>query len=313
MRRMKAFVRTGSQDMRVELAEMPVPEIADDEVLVRVRAFGVGIHDRYYIPQDAKFPYVIGTEAAGCVVAIGGKITRFCVDDRVIVSSILQAKGGCWAEYVAVAEVSLVPLPQHMAYTTGAALPIAGKTAMECMRQLDLSAGETLFVAGASGAIGTLVIQLTNRRGVRVIGSASRRNHAFMLALGAEAAVDYSDPQWKQQVMQRYRQGVSAALAIQPQTTADSIDVVADGGRVVSVSGDQVKSERGIAVSQLQHHGEAGEAITELASAVAAGQVRLVLEQIYPFDQALAALEKTQTRHARGKLVVEIPDAAQGP
>lgn len=302
MQQMKAFVRTSAQDMHVEQAQVPVPELADDEVLVRVRAFGVGIHDRYYIPQDASFPYVIGIEGAGSVAAIGGKVTRFFSGDRVILSSIMQAKGGCWAEYVAVSEASLVPLPPNLDYTAGAALPVAGKTALECVRQLGLLAGDTLFVAGASGAVGTLVIQLASSRGIRVIGSASRANHEFMLSLGAEAVVDYADPDWKQQVRQWSESGVSGALAIQPATTADSMDVVRDGGMVITVSGDQVESERGITVSQLQHEEDARQVVADLASAVAKGGIRLVLEQVYPFDQALAALQKTETRHARGKV-----------
>lgn len=310
MQRMKAFVRTSLQDMNVELATVPVPEVAEDEVLVKVRAFGVGIHDRYYIPQDASVPYVIGIEGAGEVAAIGGKVTRYRAGDRVIINSILQAKGGSWAEYVAVPEDALIPLPSNLDYTMGAALPVAGKTALECMRQLGLSTGDTLFVAGASGAIGTLVIQLAVGRGIRVIGSASRRNLEFMRSLGAEAAVDYSDPGWKQQVRRWREGGVTAALAIQPATSADSRDVVRDGGAVITVSGDQVESQRGITISQLQHREEAGQLVAELASAVAKGEIRLVLEQVYPFDQALAALRKVETRHARGKVVVELADSA---
>lgn len=306
MQRMKAFVRTNAQDMNVELAEVPIPELAADEVLVRVWAFGVGIHDRYYIPENASFPYVIGIEAAGSLVAVGANVTRFRTGDRVILSSVMQAKGGCWAEYVAVAETSVVRLPPNLAYTAGAALPVAGKTAQECVRQLALSAGDTMFVAGASGAVGTLVIQLARDGGIRVMGSASQKNHDFILSLGAEAAVDYSDPTWKQQVMHWCPQGVSAALAIQPNTGADSMDVVADGGRLVTVSGDKVIPERDIAVSQLKHKENAQQVVTDLALAVAQGRLRLVLEQVYPFDQALAALRKTETRHARGKLVVEL-------
>ncbi len=172
------------------------------------------------------------------------------------------------------------------------------------MRALNLNAGDSLFVAGASGAIGTLVIQLAAARGIRVIGSASQKNHEYMRSLGAEEAVDYSTPDWKQQVKQWMPQGVSASLATQPGTADDSIDVVKDGGTVVTVSGDTVPSRRNIKVFQFEHHQETQQAVAELVSDIAEGRVRLVLEHIYPFKQALAALQKTQTRHARGKLVV---------
>lgn len=301
---MNASVRTNPHDQNVELMEVPVPEISDEEVLVKVEAFGVGIHDRYFIPNDADFPYTIGTEAAGVIAKIGGSGAQFQVGERVMLTSVLQPKGGCWAEYVAVPQSSLIPMPDEMAFTTAAAIPVAGKTALESMRALNLNAGDTLFVAGASGAIGTLVIQLAAARGIRVIGSASPENHEYMRSLGAEEAVDYSAPNWKQQVKEWMPEGVSAALAIQPGTADDSIDVVKDGGTVVTVSGDTVPSRRNIKVFQFEHHQETQQAVAQLVSDIDEGGVRLVLEHIYPFKQALDALQKTETRHARGKLVV---------
>ena len=306
MQKMRAFVRTSFQNQTVELQEMPIPEINAGEVLVKVHAFGVGIHDRYFIPKTAIFPYVIGSEAAGVITKIGDSVENFKIGDRVILMSALQAKGGCWAEYVVVPQSSLNSLPDEMDFTTGAALPIAGKTALESMQALDLKAGDTLFVAGASGAIGSLVIQLASAEGIRVVGSASQKNHDHILSLGAEKAVDYTDPDWKQYVRQWMPEGLSAALAIQPGTAEDCIDVVKDGGKVVTVSGDQVESKRNISVFQFQHHKETKPTFAQLISSVAEGRIRLIIEHVYPFEQAIAALEKTETRHARGKSVVSL-------
>jgi NADPH:quinone reductase-like Zn-dependent oxidoreductase len=191
-------------------------------------------------------------------------------------------------------------------FIAAAAIPIAGKTALESIRALDLKAGESVFIAGASGAIGTLVIQMAAARGVRVAGSASRRNHEYMLSLGAEKAVDYNDPNWKEQVKEWMPGGVCAALAIQPGTADDCIDVVKDGGVVVTVSGDTAPSRRNIHGFQFEHHEETQGALSELACDIAAGRIRLVLEKIYPFQQTLDALRKTETRHARGKLAVDL-------
>jgi NADPH:quinone reductase-like Zn-dependent oxidoreductase len=127
-----------------------------------------------------------------------------------------------------------------------------------------------------------------------------------MLSLGAETAVNYADPHWKQKIKQWQPEGVSAALAIQPGTVEDSMDVVKDGGKVIAVSGDQSPSRRNISVSHIQHHPETRQMLAQLASDIAAGQIRLVIEHVYPFKQALEALEKTETRHARGKIVVSL-------
>lgn len=306
MEKMKAFVRIDAESDHVELKEVDIPEIDKDEVLVKVEAFGVGIHDRYFIPTNVTFPFPIGIEAAGVITQKGNEVANFKLGDRVILSSSLQLKGGCWAEYVAVSSNMLIPMPDGIDFTQGAAIPVAGKTAMESMRALDLKKGNTLFVAGASGAIGTLMIQIAKNQGIRVIGSASSKNQTYMLSLGAEVAVDYSSPIWKDQVKQWMAEGVDAALAIQLGTGIDSMDVVKDDGKLITVSGDKVATERNILVEQFQHQLDMQDAIGDLVEDITSGKIHLVIEKIYSFEQALDALRKTETRHARGKLVVSM-------
>jgi len=306
MDQMKAFVRVGAETNHVELMEIEIPPIDENEVLVKVQAFGVGIHDRYFIPQNATFPYTIGTEAAGVIVKTGDRVKNYHIGDRVILSSSMQLKGGCWAEYVAVSSDKIIPMVDEMDFTIGAALPVAGKTALESMHALGLKKGDTLFIAGASGAIGTLVIQLAANEGIRVIGSASSKNQAYMKSLGAEQAVDYSNPTWKERVNQWMPGGVDAALAIQPETGADSMDVVKNSGKVITVSGDKVDSERDITVRQFQHQLNMQEVVGDLIQDIVAEKVKVVIERIYPFEEAVKAIEKTETRHARGKLVVSV-------
>ncbi|HKL60038.1 MAG TPA: NADP-dependent oxidoreductase [Sphaerochaeta sp.] len=306
---MQAFVRTSSQTLDIQLATVTIPEITPDEVLVEVKAFGVGLQERYFIPSDAAFPYVVGTEASGVIRAVGENIETYAIGERVILTSVLQPKGGCWAEYVAVPHTALMALPATMSFVEGAALPVVSKTALECMRELNLQAGSTLFVAGASGAIGTLVIQLAVANGIRVIGSASEKNHQYLLDLGSEHAVDYTDPAWPSLVKSWWPDGADAALAIQPGTVRQSMQVVRDGSVVITVSGDdQIPGERSITVRQMQHQIDTQPAVLSLVSDIAQGKIRLVLEEIYPFKKALDALRKTETRHARGKVVVSLEE-----
>jgi NADPH:quinone reductase-like Zn-dependent oxidoreductase len=310
---MPAFVRRTAADVEVVRADVPVPEPGDDEVLVAVRAFGVGIHDRYFNPSDARFPYVIGTEAAGVVAATGAGVDAFAPGDRVLGTSVLPAKGGTWAAFAAIKAASLLPMPAELDFTTAAGIPIAGDAAVETLHTLDLRSGDTLFVAGASGAIGTLVVQLAVARGIRVAGSASAPNHDHLLALGAEKAVDYQDPDWPGQVLAWAPDGVDAALAIQPGTGVPSQFVVRERGHVVTVSGDPFVPERDVRVEQFVHRADARRDLADLVAAVAAGRVRVVLDRIHPFAGAVTALEKTETRHARGKQVVLGPDPATRP
>ncbi|HET6547558.1 MAG TPA: zinc-binding dehydrogenase, partial [Solirubrobacter sp.] len=84
---------------------------------------------------------------------------------------------------------------------------------------------------------------------------------------------------------------------------------VREGGHVVTVSGDPFQPERDVRVEQFAHRPDSRDDMVELLAAIAARRIRVVLERVYPFDQAVAALEKTETRHARGKLVVTAPRA----
>lgn len=307
---MRAYVRTGPNDQVVELTDVPAPEPGAGEALIDVKAFGVGIHDRYFIPPDGPFPYAIGSEGAGVVTAVDDAVCDLDVGDRVMASVIMSPKGGTWAEYVAVDQSRVTPIPDALGFDVGGAFPVAGGTAVNCMHALALRPGETLFVAGASGAIGTLVVQLAEKLGALVAGSASQANHEYLSSLGADLAVDYRDATWPEAVRDWSGGGVDAALAIQPGTPAPSRDVVRDGGRVVTVSGDPCAPARGITVEQFEHRPDAGKDMTDLIDRIIDGDVRFVLEHAYAFEDALSALEKTETRHARGKLVVRGANAA---
>ena len=149
-----------------------------------------------------------------------------------------------------------------------------------------------------------MLIQRAAHRGIRVAASASEANHPYLLSLGAELAVDYRDPSWPDEVRRWAPQGVDAALAILPGTAEGCLSVVRDGGHLVTVSGDPVRSVRGIRVEQFQHRPDVRAEMAALVDDIATGRVRLSLERVYQFEDAVEALEKTETRHARGKLVV---------
>lgn len=308
--KMKAYVRTNAASQEVELQDVKIPEFKADEVLIKVAAFGVGIHDRYFIPSNISFPYVIGSEGAGRIEEKGSQVEDFEIGDRVIFTTILQEHGGSWADYVVTKQSALIKLPDNLSYQEGAAIPIAGKTALECIRELNLNSGDSLFIAGASGAIGSVIIQLAKAKGIHISASASAKNHEYMKSLGVEKTVDYNDPKWITEVKNWSNGGVNAALAIQPGTGIDSIETVKDGGTLITVSGDNtaVPSQRNIDVRQMGHHPDTNQKMIELVSSISQGIVKVMIEKEYDFQEALEALKKTETRHARGKSVVRIDE-----
>ncbi len=305
---MKAFAIPQRDGLTVELAEVPMPQINVDEILVRVHAVGVGIHDSYFLPSDAKYPFPIGVEAAGVVEEIGSEVSDHVPGDRVAFVSSMQPKGGTWAQFAAVKSGSLIiPMPAGMDFIEAAAVPVAGNTALRALHVLEPApARGSLFIAGGSGAIGTLAIQLACERGWRVIASASTPNHEYMRSLGATEVVDYRDPDWTVQVLRWSNGGVDAVIAVQPGTSSDCLKVAKDGGSLITISGDDVPSERGILIQTVPYQTDVTAELTRLMGAIADQEMRVEIEHVYPFDEALTALARVQTRHVRGKLVLRV-------
>ncbi|MEO7587476.1 MAG: NADP-dependent oxidoreductase [Arachnia sp.] len=305
---MRAFVIPSAERSDVELAHVPVPEAGPDELLVRVKAVGVGIHDSYFLPPGLSYPFPIGIEAAGVVEVVGSHVHGFQPGNHIAFVSAMQQKGGTWAEYAVVrADALIVPIPEGLSFEEAAAVPVAGNTALKAFHALTtVPEGGSLFVAGASGAIGTFVLQMARARGWRVAASASGRNHDYLTSLGADKVVDYHDGTWPDEILAWAPGGVDAAVAIQPNTTTDSMRVVKDGGTVVSVSGDQVAPSRGVTVDMPPHHIDVRQELATFMQQIADGERQLTIEQVFPFEDALQALAKVQTRRARGKTVLTL-------
>ncbi|GKV65557.1 MULTISPECIES: NADP-dependent oxidoreductase [unclassified Sporosarcina] len=308
MNSMKAIAKKSGRIDDFALMEVPVPRLGENELLVRVKAIGVGIHDGYFLPEHIRYPYPIGIEAAGIIEQTGKSVTRFRVGERIAFVSSMQPKGGTWAEFAAVTDDSLIlPIPENMTFEQAAAVPVAGNTALKALHALDLQQNETLFIAGASGAIGTFAIQLAKAKGCIVAGSASAHNHEYMQSLGALKTVDYHDADWIQQIREWIPGGADAAMAIQPGTGIESMKILKDGGRVVAVSGDRLPDDRAVSIRNLAYHVDVTNELLEMMHGISEGRFQLFIEQTYPFSEALSALQKTTTRRARGKLVITGP------
>jgi NADPH:quinone reductase-like Zn-dependent oxidoreductase len=127
-----------------------------------------------------------------------------------------------------------------------------------------------------------------------------------MTSLGAEISLDYRDPVWREHILQWAPGGVDAVIAVQPDTSADSLPVVRDGGQSVSISGDPEVSDRGVRMSGLPYSANMQAETAQLPRDIAAGRLRVELERVYPFASASKALAKVQTRRARGKVVLTL-------
>lgn len=304
---MKAIVKQNRESDQFILTEIPIPNINDHEILVRVKAIGVGIQDGYFFPQNMEFPYPIGMEGSGVIEKEGKDVVDFKEGDKVAFVGVSEPKGGSYAEYMVLGKNSLVvPIPNGMSFIEAAAIPVSGNTMIKVIKALDLNPDDSLFIAGASGSNGTFVIQLAKDIGCNISASASMKNHDYLKSLGVTKAVDYHDDNWIEEVLEWMPGGVDAAIAIQPNTSISSMKVVKDGGKVISVSGDQFATERNITSVYFPYNMDVKKQLINIMDKIASGDINITIENVYDFKDGLDALEKVRTRRARGKSIIEV-------
>lgn len=187
---------------KLELGELPTPTAHANQVAIRVRAASVNPVDwkkasgMIRLIQPASFPIVPGYDVAGEVVGIGRGVTGYSLGQRVH-GRIQEASGGACAE-VAVAGVDVTcPIPEKMSFGEAAALPLAGMTALQGLRdggKLGENDPQRVLVIGASGGVGHFAVQVARARGAHVVGVCSTRNMKLVAELGAHEVIDYTQP-----------------------------------------------------------------------------------------------------------------------
>jgi NADPH:quinone reductase-like Zn-dependent oxidoreductase len=299
----------GSPDV-LELTEQPMPKVAPGMVLVRVRAASVNPVDwkimAGYLDSviDLQFPAIPGSDVAGVVESVGIDAPQFQPGDEVIAYGRKDyVHGGSFAEFIALPERLLARKPASLGWNESAGLPLAGLTAYQVLKRLGLRPGETVLIHGGAGGVGSLGIQIAVALGVRVIATASERNHDFLRSIGAEPVA--------------YGEGLVARVrALRP----DGVDVVADfvGGNLEATL--EVLAEGGrhasIADSEVEEHGgtwmwvnPVGIELQQLADLVDEHNIQVEVSETLPLAKAADAFRLNMEGHTRGKIVVTVEQA----
>jgi len=193
----------GELEANLDMHEVAVPEPAEGQLLVRMRASSINIDDIHIAEgtffgglgksrASAQQPVTPGVDVAGIVEKIGPGVSGFAVGEEVIGILGPKAGRGAWAEYCCLSAAMAVKKPEGYSFEDAAACAVAGKTAANAAGSADLQPGQTAVVVGASGGIGSTVVQILASQGVRVTGVCSGRNAALVGSLGAETIVDYT-------------------------------------------------------------------------------------------------------------------------
>ena len=321
---MKAIVRDtyGSADI-LELRDIDKPEIADDEVLVRVHAAGV---DRgvWHIMTGLPYPIrlagyglrapktpVLGADVAGVVQAVGTDVTRFQPGDEVF-----GIGKGTFAEYARAPENKLAPKPANLTFEQAAVLAISGLTALQGLRDRGkVKPGQKVLIIGASGGVGTYAVQLAKAFGAEVTGVCSTAKVELVRSIGADHVIDYTREDFADG-SRRY----DLILDIGGNSTLSRLRrALAPKGTLVIVGGEGGKwtgmsrQLRALALSPLvrqrltmfvnkEHH----RYLEALRPLIEEGRVTPVVDKTYPLAEVPDAMRRLAAGQARGKVAITV-------
>jgi len=214
--------------------DMPQPQPAAGQLLVRVKAAGVGHWDALIREGEVRLqplPLILGSELAGTVAAIGADVSGFSLGDEVYGATNEQFSGA-YAEYALASARRIAPKPKTLSFIEAASAPIVTVTAWQMLSEYaDVTAGQTVLIHGAAGNVGAYAVQLAKQAGVHVVATAASADLDYVRGLGAETVVDYKKERFEESAT-----GVDVVLdRVGGDMQQRSLRVLKPGGILVSV------------------------------------------------------------------------------
>jgi NADPH:quinone reductase-like Zn-dependent oxidoreductase len=304
------------------LAGVEKPVLGDSEVLVRVRAASVNPLDWHFMEGTPYFarltmglrrPKVtrLGVDFAGTIESVGKNVTRFKVGD-----DVFGGRTGAFAQYLLVRDNgALVPKPANVTFEQAAAVPVAGITALQGLRdQGHVQPGQSVLINGASGGVGTFAVQLAKSFGAHVTGVCSTANVAMVRSIGADEVIDYKKDDFTRGV-QRYDLIIDN---VGNHSLSELRHVLKPMGTYVMIGGPAgqwvdplprmlsalvvspfVSQPMRFFIAELN-----AKDLTFLGDLMQAGKVTPVVDRRYPLRDVAAAMQYLEAGHARGKVVI---------
>nr|WP_306319888.1 MULTISPECIES: NADP-dependent oxidoreductase [unclassified Streptomyces] len=293
-------------------AEVPCPEPGLTEILVRVHAAGVNPADFMARGQGGFGPWgdprILGFDVSGTVEAVGPGVSLVRPGDEVFGMPRFPAQAGGYAEFVTGPTRHFARKPDALTHIEAAALPLAGLTAWQCLRETArLRAGERVLVHGASGGVGHLAVQIAKARGAYVIGTASAAKHDLVRSLGADELIDYRATDFTEAVADVDVVFDTVGRDYAPR----SLKVLREGGRIVTLAPGQDPAV--VADARARGFGYDWNAVEPdhagllaLAALAADGELRPVVDTVLPLDEAAKAHTYGESGAATGKIVLTV-------
>jgi len=299
----------------IALHTLPVPKVEPDEVLIRIESAGVAEWDPFereggfvkMLGMTPTFPYVLGTDGAGTVAAVGKQVTGFKEGDRVYGASLANPKGGFYAEYTSVKDEYVSRIPDKLAIEQAGVMLSDAVTGLRGLDDiLRLKRGESVMIFGASGGIGHMAVQLAKRMGARVFAVASGDDGvALAKRLGADAVVDGHRDDVAAAARKFAPVGLDAALVTAGGEAADrALTAMREGGRVAYPNGVEPEPKAPPGAKVAAYDGEPDrEIIDKLNGLIEAGPFEVHIARTFSLEQAADA-HRALDEHYLGKLAL---------
>jgi NADPH:quinone reductase len=309
---MRAITLDGPDAAPALREDLPEPTPAEGEVLVRVHASSVNPVDNSIaagllaqMGVQYEYPVILGRDYAGVVEHVGSAVNDYKAGDRVF-GFLLHAnptvQAGSWAELITVTEeLSIAHLPDGVDLAVAGAAPLAGITAMTAVDALDLSEGDLLLVAGATGGVGSLTVQLAAGAGARILAPALPQDEQFLRELGVSDVLA-RDGDIGRLVRDLVPDGVDALLDLINYAPGSYDAALKPDARVASPTGAAGEGPGRTNVMSAP----TAENLTRLGALLADGTLRIPVQATYPLAQAPEALAALAGEHTQGKLAIEV-------
>ncbi|MGW6194195.1 NADP-dependent oxidoreductase [Bacillus cereus] len=331
---MRAMVIDKYGKVPMRMTEMPTPEINQYEVLAEIHAASINPIDfkirdgKVKLLLKYKMPLILGNDFSGVIVKVGTKVTQFKVGDE-IYARPRKDKIGTFAEYIAIHEDDIALKPKNLTFEEAASIPLVGLTSYQALHDImQLQKGQKILIHAGSGGVGTFAIQLAKIMGATVATTASEAGENLVKSLDADEIINYKKEKFED-ILKNY----DAVFDTLGGTTLEkSFDIIKSEGNIVSVSGmpnARFGKEFGsgffktllfslaskkLTALEKKHNAQysflfmqpSGDQLRIIAKYIESGQIKPIIDRIFPFEDTQKAMEYSESGRAKGKIIVKI-------
>jgi NADPH2:quinone reductase len=314
------YEQFGGADV-LKIGDLPIPDCASDEVLVKVAAAGVNPIDRRLRNGELQeffkreWPIIPGWDVAGRIVKVGRAVSGWQVGDDIAgLAFVWTLHHGTYAELVPIKAVAIARKPPELSFEQAAALPLVNLTAWESLAEYaELKSGQTVLIQAGAGGVGSAAISIARHLGARIYTTTRAANFDYVRSRGADHPIDYTCENYVEVIRSREPGGLDCVLeSLTGDVVIESaVKLVKSRGTVVYLNNEPPDlpeiAQRRIKTKFL-HHRPDGESLGRLLHLYQHGKLALPPIEVLPLDAAADAHRRSESWRTRGKLVLKVQD-----